>query len=157
MTNYLPNEYGLLVLRPSLKLRAVSGDVIPHNSDESILQVFSKPWALNEKDGNYVGVKSGKRSALVTDDDGVVYKIRGCMVEQALNCENTYYKTYRRHYPFGGDTLPIAFSGLQQTDSVDKICHAEGFEFPLHPFGLFKYSVDFSNRLALYRIIQYFL
>lgn len=147
-----PQDYGLLMPRPDLRLGSVSGRVIALYGNNTIHKVFPQPlvrfpehidgYKLDEPPSFIGGYGSGRRSALVKN--GEAYKIRGCAVAAALMVRD-YHKERRGHpdEPFGGDTLPVVCAGLAQTAYVRDMLRKHEMPFPLEPIGLFEYDAGF--------------
>ncbi|MEK6868214.1 MAG: hypothetical protein AABX98_05330 [Nanoarchaeota archaeon] len=136
MTNYLSNEYGLLIPRRRVRLKPVDGDV---QSFDSAALIFEKPVVITASDDSLLeGIASGHRSVL-TIINGMVYKIKGCAIEKAFNNDGLYRRIHNGEAPKGGVIFNDAKNELLRTRQIGNLLTRAGFCFPYEPQESFLY------------------
>jgi hypothetical protein len=122
-------DYGLLVPRQKVHLRQVEGS----------------PFAVvrTEEETRLVGLASGKRSALIRQED--LIKVKGCNVEHALEQE-VYYRTRGPDDdPWGGQLHSHVLLEQENTNTMKEVLEARGFHSVIEPLEVEKYGVRFDG------------
>lgn len=158
------SEYGLLIPRATIKLKDLSGmpgvRVEPPSSPV-------KPVVITTGDEfDLEGLASGRRSGLLSID-GVVYKFKGCAVEEALNSDRLYTRVRKLRHSvdtLGGQLLSDAQNEIEWTLVYNGILAGEGFPHAHDPAGIIHYgkkaSIDTSSELTAilraFAVLRYF-
>ncbi len=139
-------EYGLLVPREPRGFKEVDGWIEPVNS--SSVASINPVVTVNIPYANFVGLKSGRRSGLLSVEEAL--KVKGCRISSALKAEGPYTV---RHifpngstgiYPEGGSTLSVVEREISNTLFINELLIAEGFPVPYEPKAIMHYGVMFN-------------
>jgi hypothetical protein len=150
------SEYGLLVPRPTVKFRDLSGvkelaDKVRVEPVNSEVDLNIKPVVITSREHyDYEGVRSQGRGGIILFG-GVKYKIKGCRVELALESQDLYRETHASNVPKGGQLLSDVVEEIENTRKSNELLIAEGFSVPYEPEAIIHYGKVFkSNRAGIF-------